>query len=434
MLPDEAPSGPGDATEPGAVQQEVAALRRTLDETVQDRERDRAWVRRRRSRYEVEFERERSAARTGAIELKRANALLDRPIVRLAVRLQARIDAVRSRVGNRVRWLRAERPVATNEAAGGGAPRVSGTAGGKRRIAIHIVPETWEVAARWGDTQFARDLAAAFERMGWAASVHVRSEFNAPAARRADVALFLFGLGVPMPREGQLSIVWVISHPDRFTARTAERFAAVFVASEAFAVELAPRVDRPVRFLPQATEPVRFHPDPTGPHHELLFVGNSRGVRRPIVDALAGTARDLAVYGGGWREDLIEPGRVRGEWIPTDELRRYYSSADIVLSDHWEDMRDEGFVANRVFDALACGAFVLSDSVAGMDALFDDAVATYDDVAELPALVERFLADDEGRRERAERGRRAVLDRHTFDHRAATIATEIARLLVDRPA
>ena len=117
--------------------------------------------------------------------------------------------------------------------------------------------------------------------------------------------------------------------------------------------------------LHQATDPERFHPDPTGPAHELLFVGSSRKVRRRILADLAGTSRDVAVYGGGWTPELLDPHRLRGEWIPNDQLRRYYSSAGIVLCDHYDDMRDEGFISNRAYDALACGAFVDLRSGAG---------------------------------------------------------------------
>ena len=248
------------------------------------------------------------------------------------------------------------------------------------------------------------------------------------AAVGADVALYLFGLDVPRPRKGQLSLLWVISHPDRVTARIVEPFDAVFVASSAFHAELAHRVKPPMHVLHQATDPGRFFPDPTGPRHELLFVGNSRDQRRPVLDALAATSHELAVYGGNWRPELTDMRHVRGEWIDNDELRRYYSGADIVLADHWEDMRDEGFIANWVFDALASGAFVISDRVRDMDLVLDGGVATFDDPAELPPLVERYLADPDARRELAARGRAAVLAQHTFDHRAAAIIAEIERL------
>jgi spore maturation protein CgeB len=88
-------------------------------------------------------------------------------------------------------------------------------------------------------------------------------------------------------------------------------------------------------------------------------------------------------------------------------------------------MRRHGIVANRVFDALACGTCVLSDEVPGMGELLDDAVATFSDADDL-AVRARELLDDEGQRAaRAARGRRAVLAAHTWQHRAATLVAEV---------
>lgn len=288
-------------------------------------------------------------------------------------------------------------------------------------IAIHIAAPNADVGATWGDTQFAQALARAFEARGWTAAVHAEDAWDAPAAVQADVALHLFGVRVPPVRPGQVSLLWVISHPDRLTARRCDTYDVVFVASDLFGDLLADRIATPVLTLHQATDPDRFFPDPTGPHHELLFVGSSRRVRRPILDAVAGTAHELAVYGGNWTPELLDPRHLRGAWIPNDELRRYYSSADIVLNDHWLDMREEGFISNRVYDALASGAFVVSDRVPGMDEAFDGSVATYDRDEELPAIIDDALADPDSRRASAERGRAAVLARHTFAHRVDTI-------------
>ena len=84
-----------------------------------------------------------------------------------------------------------------------------------------------------------------------------------------------------------------------------------------------------------------------------------------------------------------------------------------MLNDHWRDMRDEGFISNRIYDALACGAFVLSDEVPGIGEEFDGAVATYDRAEQLEGLIDHFMANPDERRERAARGRAAVLASHT---------------------
>jgi glycosyltransferase involved in cell wall biosynthesis len=298
-----------------------------------------------------------------------------------------------------------------------------------KRIAIHIAPPDWVAATNWGDTQFARALQKEFERRDWAAAVLVNDERDSGPAIRADVALHVLGVDVPPVRSGQVSLLWVISHPDRVTALLCERYDLVFVASRLFGRQLAERVGKPVLHLPQATDPSRFFPDRSGPTHELLFVGNSRRSRRPILDALAQTSHDLAVYGSGWTPDLLDPRHLRGEWIPNDQLHCYYSGAAIVLSDHWRDMRDDGFISNRVYDALASGAFVVSDRVPGIDEEFDAAVATYERGEELEAIIEHYLAHPEERRERAERGRSAVLARHTFAHRVDAIIAALGGLL-----
>jgi GT2 family glycosyltransferase len=303
-----------------------------------------------------------------------------------------------------------------------------------RRVAIRTGPPTHEAAPRWGDTWFAHVLQRELERAGHPAHVEILPEWAGAADVRADVTLHLFGQSEAPTRPGQLDVLWQISHPDLASPELYERYDVVFVASAPFAARMAPLAGVPVLPLHQATDPARFHPADGGPEHELLFVGNSRNVRRRILDDLRPVTHELAVYGAGWTPDLLDPRHLAGESIPNRELHRYYAAAKIVLSDHWSDMRDEGFIANRLYDALASGAFVISDHVDGIDEEFDGGVVTYRTPAELRELVDRWLADPEGRREVAARGRRAVLERHTFAHRVKEILAVARPLLDARPA
>jgi glycosyltransferase involved in cell wall biosynthesis len=306
------------------------------------------------------------------------------------------------------------------------------------RFGLLVGISDWEVAESWGDYHFARALQRSLERAGHPTRLHFQPDWSDAVTARDDVAVHLFGLREADLRPSQINLLWQISHPDRATAELYDRYDHVFVASDRFAARMAPLAHVPVTALHQATDPERFWPDPTGPAHELLFVGNSRNVRRRIIDDLADTPHELAVYGRRWRADLIDPRFVKGERIPNVDLRRYYSSADIVLNDHWDDMRAEGFLSNRLYDALACGAFVISDHVVGIGAEFDDAVVTYRDRVDLAALIERYLGDEDERHERGRRGRAAVLERHTFDARAQVLVAAVeairqSRQSADRP-
>ena len=104
-----------------------------------------------------------------------------------------------------------------------------------------------------------------------------------------------------------------------------------------------------------------------------------------------------------------------------------YSSAGLVLNDHWATMRTWGFASNRLYDVLATGTPVISDPVAGMRELFDGAVLEYHDPEELRRLVDEVLAEPDRARRRAADGRAVVLARHTFDHRAAELLAALER-------
>ena len=107
-------------------------------------------------------------------------------------------------------------------------------------------------------------------------------------------------------------------------------------------------------------------------------------------------------------------------------MRRAYASAAVVLNDHWDDMRELGIVSNRIFDALACGAVVISDHLPELEQRFGDAVATYRTPEDLHATVERLLADPAERGERAAAGRAEVLAAHTFRHRVDALLSAVA--------
>jgi spore maturation protein CgeB len=114
--------------------------------------------------------------------------------------------------------------------------------------------------------------------------------------------------------------------------------------------------------------------------------------------------------------------------VDNEELPAVYSSAGVVLNDHWRTMQAWGFVSNRLYDVLACGIPVISDPVSGLAELFDGGVLEYHSPMELRELVDQVLADPIGARDRAERGRAAVIANHTFDQRAAELISALQRL------
>jgi O-antigen biosynthesis protein len=290
---------------------------------------------------------------------------------------------------------------------------------GPASFAVSVAGTSRQAARLGGDLPFAEALARELQRRGHRARVQVL-----PAEEDAgqdDVAIVLRGRKRHTPRASQRNVLWVISHPAEVSGAECDGYDLVCVASRRFAETLRAQTSTPIIVLEQATDPELFHPE-FAPElaREVVFVGNSRGLRRRILVDLLPTDRDLAVYGGGW-DGVIDARHVADSHVPNDLLRRVYSSAAVVLADHWDDMREHGFVANRIYDAVACGALVISDPVEGVEERFAGAVCTYETREQLAQLVERFLADPVERRARAAKGRAQVLAEHTFGHRVDTL-------------
>lgn len=273
----------------------------------------------------------------------------------------------------------------------------------KKKMAIKIPAPNWEEVDEWGDYYLALGLKKELERKDCEVVLQVLPEWGGDGDARCDTVLVLRGLSRYQPKPQHFNIMWNISHPDEVTIEEYNQYQHVFIASEFWAEEIAQRVDVPVEVMLQCTDPELFYPDPDDKYkHDLLFVGNSRGVHRKIIKDLLPTEEDLAVYGAGW-EGLIDKKYIKGEHIPNEKLRKAYSSCKILLCDHWDDMRDKGFLSNRLFDASACGAFIISDKVRGVEDVFGDTVVTYDNSDDLQSLTNYYLINDEKKEESFDR-------------------------------
>jgi hypothetical protein len=282
-------------------------------------------------------------------------------------------------------------------------------------------------AERWGDTPVAEALARELRAHGLVVRTADRGAWGGPADRSADVTLQLKGRGVAPVADAQMNLIWVMSHPSEVAPGELDAADLVIAGSSLLAERYRAATTTPVVMLPQAADARRFRPGAAEQEvaSRVLFVGNTRSVLRPAVLGAVEAGLPLTLVGAGW-ERFLDPSQVAREHVPYDEVPRWYRSADVVLNDHWDDMARWGLVSNRVFDALACGACVVSDAVPGMDELLEGSVVTFADRSEVGPVVRAALDDLEGRAQRAEHGREVVLGGHTWEHRAAALVQLIA--------
>jgi GT2 family glycosyltransferase/glycosyltransferase involved in cell wall biosynthesis len=297
------------------------------------------------------------------------------------------------------------------------------------RWSVRIGTPRGRGAARWGDGPVAATIARELRAHGLVVREVGRDRWGSVADRAADVTLHLKGRGVAPVADAQTNIVWVLSHPSEVAPGELEAADLVVAGSSLLAQRYRRSSRRKVAVLPQAADGRRFRTGPPDPvlASRILFVGNTRSVPRPAALGALDAGLPLTLIGSGWGR-FVDPRLVLHTSIPYGSLPAWYRSAEVVLNDHWEDMARWGLVSNRVFDALACGACVVSDEVRGMDTLLDDAVVTFRDREDVGPTVRRLLTDPAERRARAERGQRAVLAAHTWEHRAAELVRLVAAI------
>jgi len=281
------------------------------------------------------------------------------------------------------------------------------------------VPKPRAEKTVWGDLTIAEGLSAALRERGYHCRIDLLEDWEQPDD--SDVAIHVRGLHQYFPKPHQINLMWLISHPNKIRDYELAGYDGFLVVSKPFAERLRPKVEAPVIPFFQQTDPRLFHPGEEKPKYDVVFIGNNihRGRKiRKIIEDLLQTHHRCSIWGARWH------GVVPEDWIVSDYVSKGDSAkicrqARIILGDHHDDMRDEGFVCERNFDALASGALIISDAVLGIEEVID--IPVYRTPADLEKLLDRYLTHEEERQALVARLRQKVLEEFTFERRATQL-------------
>ena len=226
------------------------------------------------------------------------------------------------------------------------------------------------------------------------------------------------------------AMLWIHSHPHELTPAHLSLFDHIFSLSPSFTGKLQ-TLGFPAETLiggtactPPAERPAT--------EHGIVFVGNARRLSgkpqsRPILDhllALGGKWLDrLEVWGSGW-EGILPAACIKGPSYDNRRLSELYAASSVVLNDHHEDMRTEGFLNPRLLDVMASGGLVISDELHDHQRLFGDALLTCGTPQKLDELLTCCFEDSSFRDRFIQLGRQAVRQ-YNFDHVADTIVRHL---------
>lgn len=297
----------------------------------------------------------------------------------------------------------------------------------KKKLLITICAPTWDDIKYWGEFHFACSLGKEFEKYGYRFKIKLLREVE-KRENNYDLHIHLRGIkSFKYPKKAKFSIIWYLCHPDNVDFEEFERFDLILVGSLLFANKIKAKASLPVFFLPQATDNHLFYPSYNSDFaYDLVFVGNTRGIFRESVKYAIKLGLNLRVWGREWN-NFIDKKYIVNDYFPNEKLHFLYSSSKIVINDHWEDMKTNGFVNNRVYDVFACGGFVLSDYVKGMEKIFGNKSFCYHSYRDFEKKIKFYLSHPLARKRISLLQSKNIHSHHLVLHRVKTILKLIGK-------
>ena len=234
-------------------------------------------------------------------------------------------------------------------------------------------------------------------------------------------------------------VLWTIDAPINFARliQAAPSYHYIFCQGTE-AIEIFERENiKGAKWLPMACDLIQHHPvqcssqDKERYGSDIVFVGSYYHNRAALFEKLVDL--DIAIWGPGW--EYLAPSsplqrKIRGRHMNPSEWLKIYSASKIVLATHYQDPQKSFPVyqaSPRIFEALACGAFVICDNQRDVFSLFEDRkhlVCFYDE-ADLIEKIKYYLDHSEERNVISAQGRQEVIAKHTYVQRIRKLLSMI---------
>lgn len=297
------------------------------------------------------------------------------------------------------------------------------------RIAFAVTQTGPEAAA--GDLFTASELGAALaQRYGWqvdylaqGAAWYELAGIDVVVAMREDFDPRC----ITGAKSSLITVAWARNWFERWCEQPwVGEFSLVLASSQLAARWMSLRLGRLVRVLRIATNLQRFGSAgrPAVPDFDFVFTGSCWGTLRDVVAALGvvGDRFKGAIYGKNW-EPVAELAHLNRGFVPYADLPGIYRRATLVIDDASHVTKDWAAANSRVFDALAAGCLMLTNSASVSDEVFGGALPVYASAQALPQLLTYFLTDSTARANLQCRLRQRVVQEHGYAQRAVAFRT-----------
>jgi hypothetical protein len=290
-----------------------------------------------------------------------------------------------------------------------------------------FVVSTTDLSASHGDLYVGLGLAKYLQRDGWGISLWPTERWSDPTPAGFDAAIVMIESYVPgLVHPDTATIAWVRNWTESWAELPyLDSFAQIWCSSGPAAARLREVYSGPVEVLPLATDPELFQPVDVPRDRGVVTTANYWGSDRGLFASLTLVAatEPVAWFGRNMPYLDLPEGIDHSRRVDYFALPAVYSAWNFVIDDAIPAARVFGTQNSRIFDALACGAAVITNNVTALDELGLAELPHYEQPEELPEILRIARADPEAHAALTARLRDIVLDRHTYEHRA-TVASD----------
>lgn len=259
------------------------------------------------------------------------------------------------------------------------------------------------------------------------------------AEERPDLCLFVGGFRtlaqtlVEIKKMGTKTVLWTTDSPRDYAniIQTASIYDHIFCAGTEAIELLANHGINGAVWLPFACDPDYHRPadltksEMQALSKDIVFVGGFSPNRWQILKELGEVS--VGIWGPHWSKETKEASKtfyITDSHVNYSEWVKIYCAARIVIIIHYQDGMTPCYQASpKVYEALACGCFVLVDRQRDVFSLFDDKkhLIGFDNVKDLKDKIRHYLSYPSEREQIAAQGYKEVLEKHTYRHRIKKI-------------
>ena len=306
---------------------------------------------------------------------------------------------------------------------------------------VFAVTECGENASA-GDYFTALEFGEGLKKFGWQIDFLPKNGSKYWYEVDEDVDVLISLLDVYDPRrircsnEFLIKIAWPRNWFDRWVSHPGfKNYDMVFAPSKTALEYIKDKINVNPFLLPIATNSNRFNGNiPKKEEYECdyCFTGSYWDYPREIVEMLEPEQLPYKfnLYGKNWNKINKFQQYYHG-FINYSKLPEVYASTKIVIDDANNATKKYGAVNSRVFDALACGALVITNGDMGAEETFKGKLPVFNSKEELNQLIDYYLLNEDIRIAKIEELQKFVLEYHTYKNRANTFKERLELFIED---